>query len=88
MLSHFSHVRVFETLWTTALQAPLSIGFSRQEYWIGLPCPPPGDLPGVESRLLASPALAGGFFTTSATWKAHYLIWCPAVFYPLLNAES
>ena len=40
--SHFSHVRLFATLWTVALQAPLSMGFSRPEYWSGLPCPPPG----------------------------------------------
>ena len=45
MLSCFSHVWLFVTLWTVALQAPLSMGFSRQEYWSGLPCPPPGDLP-------------------------------------------
>ena len=67
MLSCFSHVRLFATLWTAARQAPLSMGFSRQEYWRGLPCPPLGDLPepGMEP---VSPALAGGFFTTSATW--------------------
>ena len=55
-----------------ACQATLSMGFSRQEYWSGLPCPPPGDLPdaGIESGSLVSPALAGGFFTTSATWEA------------------
>ena len=41
----FSHVLLFVILWTVAHQAPLSIGFSRQEYWSGLPCPPPGDLP-------------------------------------------
>ena len=45
VLSHFSHVQPFATLWTIAHQAPLSMGFSRQEYWSGLPCPPPGDLP-------------------------------------------
>ena len=45
MLSHFSHVQFFAILWTIARQAPLSKGFSRQEYWTGLPCPPPGDLP-------------------------------------------
>ena len=46
-------------------------GFSRQEYWSGLLCPPPGDLPhpGIEPMSLDSPALAGGFFTTSATWE-------------------
>ena len=47
------------------------MGFSRQEYWSGLPCPPPGDLtnPGMDPDSLTSPALAGGFFTTSATWE-------------------
>ena len=69
MLSCFSHVQLLETLWTVAHQAPLSMGFSRQEYWSGLPWPPPGDLPnpGIEPTTLISPALAGGFFTTSAT---------------------
>ena len=48
------------------------MGFSRQEYWSGLPCSPPGDLPdpGTETASLISLALAGGFFTTSATWEA------------------
>ena len=70
MLSCFSCVRLFATLWTR--QGPLSMGFSRQEYWSGLPCPPPGDLPdpGIEPTSLLSPALAGMFFTTSATWEA------------------
>ena len=45
MLSHFSPVWLFATIWTVTHQAPLSMGFSRQEYWSGLPCPPPGDLP-------------------------------------------
>ena len=59
-----SRVQLFATLWTIAHQAPLSMGFSRQEYWSGFPFPSPGDLyPG--SRV---PALAGGFFTTGATW--------------------
>ena len=63
MLSHFSHVRLFATPWTIARQAPLSMEFSRQEYWSGLPFPSPGDLPdpGMEH---AFPALAGKFFTT------------------------
>ena len=58
--------------WTVAHQAPLSTGFSRQEYWSGLPFPPPGALPnpGIEPGSLESPALAGEFFTTSATWEA------------------
>ena len=72
LLSHFSRVQLFVTLWNIAHQAPLSMGFSRQQHWSGLPCPPPGDLPdpGVKSMSLVSPALAGRFFTTSATWKA------------------
>ena len=59
------------TPWTVARQAPLSLGFSRQEYWSGLPFPPPWDLsnPGFKTASLMSPALAGGFFTTSATWE-------------------
>ena len=56
VLSHFSRVQLFVTLWTAARQAPLSVGFSTQEYWSGLPCPLPGDLPnpGIEptSRVL------------------------------------
>ena len=65
MLSHVSHAQLFATPWTEALQAPLSMGFSRQEYWSGLPCPPPGDLPdpGIEPTSLMSPALAGGFIS-------------------------
>ena len=58
--------------WTVAYQAPLSMGFSRQEYWSGLSCPSPGDLPdpGIKPGSLMSPALAGGFFATSTIWKA------------------
>ena len=72
MLSRFSHVWLFATLWTIACQGPLSMGFSRQKYWIELPCPPSGGLPdpGIEPVSLMSPALAGRFFTTSATWEA------------------
>ena len=60
------------TPWTVAHQAPLSMGFSRREYWSGLPFPSPGDLPysGIEPKSLTSPALAGGFFTPSASWEA------------------
>ena len=59
-LSSFSHVRLFATLWTVAHQAPLSMGFSRQGYWSGLPCPPPRDLPnpGNGPIFLISPVLA------------------------------
>ena len=57
-----SRVQLFVTPWTVAHQAPLSMGFSRQEYWSGLPFPSPDDLPdpGIDPF---SPALAGGFFT-------------------------
>ena len=76
MLSCFSHVRLFAILWTVVPQAPLSTGFSRQEYWSGLPCPPPGGLPdpGMEPKSPKSPALAGGFFTTVPPGKPTY---CP-----------
>ena len=69
---HFSRVCLFATLWTVAHQAPLSMGFSRQEYQSGLSCPPPGDLPhpGIEPASLISSAMADGFFTTSATQEA------------------
>ena len=73
MPSHFSPIRLFATPWTIACQAPPSMGFCRQEYWSGLPCPPPGDLPdpGIEPASVLSPSLARGFFSTSATWEAH-----------------
>ena len=59
ILSHFSPIWLFATLWTVAHQALLSTGFSRQEYWSEFPCPPPGDLPdpGTEPVSLMSPAL-------------------------------
>ena len=61
MLSHFSYVQLFVTLWTVAHQAFLSMRFSRQEYWSGLPCPPAGDLPdpGIKPASFTSSALAG-----------------------------
>ena len=61
---------------TVARQTPLSVGFFRQEHWSGSPYPPPGDLPepGIEPMHLLSPALAGGFFTTSATWEARAIL--------------
>ena len=65
-------VRLFATVWTVAHLAPLPVGFSRQEYWSGWPCPSRGDLPNPETELM-SPALKGGFFTTSTTWEAPIL---------------
>ena len=74
VLSHFSHVQLCVTPWTVARQAPLSMGISRQEYWSGQPCPPPGDLPdpGIEPLSLRSPALVGKFPGSSAIWEAQY----------------
>ena len=71
MLSH-SVISDSVTPRTVAHQAPLSMGFSRQEHWSGCPCPPPGDLPdpGIEPASPGSPAWAGRFFTTSAPWEA------------------
>ena len=70
VLNSFSCVRLFATLWTVAHQAPPSMGFSRQESWSALPRSSPGDIPdpGIKPTSLMSPALAGGFFTTSATF--------------------
>ena len=66
-----SRVQLFATPGTVTHQASLSMGFSRQEYWSGLPFPPPEDLPdpGIKLTSLVSPGLAGGFFTTGATCK-------------------
>ena len=72
VLSRCSHVRLFMTPCTIAHQVPLSMGFSRQEHWSGLPLPSPGNLPdpGIEPTSLMSPALSGEFFTTEPTEKA------------------
>ena len=67
-----SVIWLFVTPWTVAHQAPLSMEFSRQKYWSGLPYLPPEDLPnpGIQPTFLLSPELAVGFFTTSITWEA------------------
>ena len=72
VLSCFIHVQFFVTIRTIACKAPLCMGSFRQEYWSGLPCPPPGNLldPGIEPASLMSPALADGFFITSTAWEA------------------
>ena len=72
VISYFSRVRLFATPLTVARQAPLSVGFSRQEYWSGLPCPPPGDLldSGAGPASLVSPALAGRFFIATPSGKS------------------
>ena len=66
-----SCIQLFVMLWTATFQAPMSMGFPRQEYWSGLPFPPPGYLPdpGIEPMSLASPMLAGEFFTTESPGK-------------------
>ena len=71
VLSRFSCIRLFVTLWTVALQAPLSMEFFRQEYWSGLFFPSPGALPDprIETVVLTSHALADRLFTTSTTWS-------------------
>ena len=67
-----THAQFFANPWIVACQAPPSMGFSRQEYWNRLSLPTPGDLPDPETEPMSpkSPALAGGFFTTSATREA------------------
>ena len=70
VLTSFSSVEFCATPWTVAHQVPLSMGFSRQEYWSGLPSTRGSSQHRIEPLSLDSPALAGGFFTTSATWKA------------------
>ena len=67
-----SRVQLFVTLWSVAHQVLLSTGFSRQEYWSGLPFPTPGDLPnpGIQPKSLASPTVTGGFFTTEPLGKS------------------
>ena len=79
MLGHFSHAWLFVT--RRACQALLSMGFSRQEYWSGSPCPPPGDLsdPGIEPTSLMFPALSGRFFITRGTWEVP-AIWIVPLF--------
>ena len=89
VLSHFSCAPFFATTWTAVRQAPLFVGFSRQEYWSGLPCPPPGDLPkpGVEPVCLTSPALAGRFFTTEPHGKPNLLIYMPYLLAPPSSSQ-
>ena len=71
VLCCFSYVWLFVTLWTVARLTHLSMGFSRQECWSELLCPPSGDIPdpGIEPASLISPALASRFFTTSVAWE-------------------
>ena len=72
VLGSFSYVQLSATLWTVTCKTTLFMVFSRKEYWDGLPCSPPGDLPdpGIEHASPMFPALAVSFFTTSNTWEA------------------
>ena len=74
MPSHFSCFQLFMTLWIVAHQPPLSMVFSRQEYWSGSPCPPPGDLPTPQIEPLSPvcPALLVDSLPLGATWEALY----------------
>jgi len=76
VLSHFGRVQLFATPWTVAHQAPLSLGFCRQEYWSGLPCPPPGNLPDLEIKLmsLAPPALQADSLPRGHQGSAKYTV--------------
>ena len=75
MLNHLSCVQLFEFLWTIAHQAPLSMEFPRQEYWSGLPCPSPGDLPDPAIKPM-SPALASEFFTAEPPGRSLAKLMC------------
>ena len=96
MQNLFSHVWLFATLWTVAHQGPLSMGFSKQEYWSRLSCPPPGDLPdsGIEPKSLMSPAFSSRFFTTNhleiyiALIHGYLVILCPCLALPKLIQKS
>ena len=87
----FSQVLLFVTSWTAVYQAPLSMGFSRQEHWSGLPLPTSGDLPdlGMEPVSLMSPALAGRCFIIEPPGKPSQLgcesesVSCPVMFHSL-----
>ena len=84
----FSHVQLFEIPWTEARQAPLSMEFSRHNYWSELPCPPPGDLPdpGIQPASLMSFALAGGFLTTAPPGKPLKMLLIYEVFRTIYSA--
>ena len=75
VMSLLSHVLFFATLWAVALQASLSVGFSRLEYWSGLSCTTPGDIsnPGIETCISCVSCIAGRFFTSSVTWEVLHL---------------
>ena len=78
VLNRFSHIGLFATLWTIARQAPLSMGFSRQEYWSGLPCPPPGDFshPGIKPEFPVTPAVQVDSLPAEPLGKPKWYLCC------------
>ena len=90
VLSHFSCVQLFATLWTIACQAPLSMGFSRQEYWSGLPCPPLGDLsdPGIKPLSPVSPALYADSLPLSHLGSPYYSITLVRLWHFILQRKN
>ena len=89
VLSRFSCVRLFATLWTVARQASLSKGFSRQGCWSGLPCPPPGELPdtGIEPASLTSPDWQVGSLPLAPPGKPVYTCVCVYCVSPYINIQ-
>ena len=94
VLSRFSRVHLFVTPWTVARQAPLSMGFSRQEHWRGLPCPPPGDPPDPGIKLV-SPASQADSLPRSQwgsplqlTWPYRFFLLCWVKFFSLITGET
>ena len=89
LLSHFSHVQFFETLWTIAHQNPHSMGFSRQEYWTGLPCHPPRNLPNPGIKLapsaLQADSLPLSHYSPLIPLKELNIYWSLAALKSLLN---
>ena len=72
MLSRFSHIQVFSTLWTEAQQTPLPMGSRQGYWWVALLCSRESSRLKDKTRISYVPVFAGGFYTTSATWKAHF----------------
>ena len=89
-LSHFSHVQLFAILWTVTHQAPLSMGFSRQDYWSGLPCPPPGELlnPRIEFASPVSPALQVDSSPLTHQGSALLPLYVSQIFSTTMNAKN
>ena len=89
MLSCFCHVRFFETLWTVAFQVSLFMRFSRQEYWGGLPCPPPGDFPDLDIEPISCISCTlGRFIYCRTTRKPHTPLYFPLYILPCVSSYN